>query len=89
MFKDYAESETKTAWEINQWFRGHNYLYVDFLMTETYNTLEQITAVMDYFLANVKLVINYLKNVDPEFKLVIYFLFSIIDHNKLHSKVIQ
>lgn len=43
---------------------------------------------MDYFLANVKLVINYLKNVDPEFKLVIYFLFSIIDHNKLHSKAI-
>ncbi len=32
--------KVKTAHEFNQWIRGHNYLYVDFLMTLTYTSIE-------------------------------------------------
>lgn len=39
MLNDFCKSNEKTAWEINQFFRGHNYLYTDFLMTETYETI--------------------------------------------------
>lgn len=37
-------------------------------MTKTYDSLDVISSVMAYFKLNIKLVVNYLKNIDPEFK---------------------
>ena len=57
----------KSAWEINQTLRGHNYFYTDFLMTRTIETQEAFTAIMEYFKMNIIIAINYLNHIDENF----------------------
>ena len=67
-----------TAREINQFIRGHNYFYTDFLMTKTYESNFTLKKIIDYFKYNMDYCIQYLDDVDPEFKQVTFILFSII-----------
>jgi hypothetical protein len=43
----------KSAWEINQTLRGHNYFYTDFLMTRAFDDEEAIKIVIEYFCLNI------------------------------------
>jgi hypothetical protein len=53
---------------MNQLLRGHNYLYVDFLMTWKYQTLEGITAAIEYFLINIKFLATFLHQINEHFQ---------------------
>lgn len=65
--QEFLASPNKTAHQINQIIRGHNYFYTDFLMTKTYDSSESVSAVMEYFKVSIKFAVEYLKAIDPEF----------------------
>ncbi len=56
-----------SAFRVNQFLRGHNYLYTDFLMTNAYSSQETIAEVIDFFEKNILLTAHYLETLDPNF----------------------
>lgn len=46
---------------INQLLRGHNYFYVDFLMTWKFATVEGVRCAIEYFLINIKFLTSFLR----------------------------
>ena len=68
--------EGRTAHEINQQLRGHNYLYIDFLMTWKFASVEGVRYAIEYFLINIKLINSFLKLIATNFDEVLRKLSS-------------
>ncbi len=65
--KDYKAKENLTAHRVNQFLRGHNFCYTDFLMTCAYQSSEAVKEVLDYFKLNIHFACEYLDSIDPNF----------------------
>ena len=56
-----------TVHRVNQVVRGHNYLYVDFIMNSKLATVEALAIVMKYFKLNIDFLVQYLSHVQEKF----------------------
>lgn len=57
--------------ELNQLIRGHNYFYVDFLMTTKLPDAASLGLVMKYFNLNIEFLCRFLSLVEEQFGEVI------------------
>jgi hypothetical protein len=53
---------SKSEWEINQFLRGIHNAWIDFLMTQTYTCVAEITEVYHYFQRHLDLMCKYFRD---------------------------
>ena len=78
--------EKYSVHDFNQLMRGHNYFYVDFLMTWKFQSAETIMPALDFFFLNIKLLISFLHHLNSNFEEVTVLLYSSLRlYRLLHS----
>lgn len=50
--------------ELNQWIRGHNYMWCDFLMTWKYHSADSIEMTLKYFTTHINFLCQYLHHLN-------------------------
>lgn len=57
--------------QLNQFIRGHNYLYIDFLMTVKYADLTSFNLVVEFFWLNIDFLVKYIDNISKNLNKVV------------------